>query len=248
MITNTALVAYCRGQIGRPYWYACFGQVSTEKLYQDRLKSYPQQIGKWPESSYMNQLGQKVHDCSGLIKGAVYCNAEINGLPRYDSSIDWSANQMIEKCTESGDFSKIPEVPGLLVWKSGHVGVFVGTVNGKKICIESKGHNFGVIEGSSTAWKRWGRLPFIEYVTPDPEPTFKEWCRPTVPVLREGHKGIQVKVLQSALNLQGYDLNVDGHFGPKTKAVVAEWQSKKALKRITPGVVGIVTWNSIINS
>ena len=39
---------------------------------------------------------------------------------------DVSANGMYELCQETGPISTIPDVPGLVVWKSGHIGVYVG--------------------------------------------------------------------------------------------------------------------------
>lgn len=247
MINNKQLVNYARGQIGRGYWYACFGQVATEKLYELKLKEWPNMIGKWPKSSYMNQLGQKVHDCSGLIKGAVYCNGEVNGLPKYDASIDWSADDMIKKCTESGDFANIPEVVGLMVWKKGHAGIFTGVFqNAKPVVIEAKGHNYGVVEGTSTKWEKWGRLPFIKYEEdPKPEPAKKYYCRPIVPVLYQGDKGDDVKRLQFCLNLKGYELTIDGSYGPKTAEAVKDLQTKNKIKPFY--TVGVKTWRILLN-
>ena len=174
-ITNKQLVTYARGQLGRPYWYSCFGQRGTRELYAEVAKRYPSQIYKWPKDTYMAQLGQKVHDCSGLVKGACYCNGEPDGVPKYDSKIDLSANGMIDACTTKGDFSTIPEVPGLLVWKSGHVGVFVQTLaDGKKLVYEAKGHMYGVCATTETKWQKWGKLPFIKYDS-EPAPVFKPY-------------------------------------------------------------------------
>ena len=64
--TNTGLVAYAKAQLGKPYWYGCFGQVSTTALYSSKKRQYPSQY-QW--SCPKNQLNVRVHDCIGLIKG-----------------------------------------------------------------------------------------------------------------------------------------------------------------------------------
>lgn len=58
-----------------------------------------------------------------------------------------------------------------------------------------------------------------------------------VPILRRGSKGIQVKLLQTKLNLAGdYGLQVDGDFGRKTEAAVRDYQAKHNLE--IDGIVG----------
>ncbi len=58
-----------------------------------------------------------------------------------------------------------------------------------------------------------------------------------------GSSGSDVKKLQEALNKNGYSLEVDGKFGPKTQAAVKSYQKKKGLK--VDGVVGEKTWGSL---
>ena len=61
--------------------------------------------------------------------------------------------------------------------------------------------------------------------------------------LRRGSKGQQVKYLQMRLNLHGYALDVDGHFGPKTEAAVKDYQRKHKLE--VDGVCGPKTRASL---
>jgi hypothetical protein len=58
--TNIGLVEYCRAQLGKPYWYGTYGQTATERLYHDKKKQYP---SYYTASNFMQQLGQRVHDC-----------------------------------------------------------------------------------------------------------------------------------------------------------------------------------------
>ena len=169
-ITNIQLVSYAQGQLGRPYWYGTFGQRATAALYDQKRKQYPSQYDKWEKSSFTEQYGQRVHDCVGLIKGAVWSNGNPNATPKYNSAQDVSANGIIKRCTETGDIKTIPEVKGLIVWKDNHVGIYKG--NG--IVIEARGHMWGVVTTlvKERPWEKWGRLPadFVTYEK-EPEPT-----------------------------------------------------------------------------
>ena len=39
--TSEGLVLYVKQQLGKPYWYGCFGQISSEKLYLQKKKQAP---------------------------------------------------------------------------------------------------------------------------------------------------------------------------------------------------------------
>ena len=41
--TNLQLVDYVKAQRGAPYWYGCFGQISTKKLYKEKKEQYPKE-------------------------------------------------------------------------------------------------------------------------------------------------------------------------------------------------------------
>ncbi|MGN0526240.1 MAG: peptidoglycan-binding protein [Acutalibacteraceae bacterium] len=58
-----------------------------------------------------------------------------------------------------------------------------------------------------------------------------------------GSSGNDVKKLQEKLNSAGYNLDVDGQFGPKTQSAVKDYQKKNGLE--VDGIVGTNTWNSL---
>ena len=64
--TANGLVAYGLAQVGRPYWYGTYGQVSDANLLSAKRSQYSQY---YQAPDFPQQYGQKVHDCSGLIKG-----------------------------------------------------------------------------------------------------------------------------------------------------------------------------------
>lgn len=70
--------------------------------------------------------------------------------------------------------------------------------------------------------------------------------RPYPGVVRMGSTGRAVGAWQQVLVDRGYRIAVDGHFGPRTKHVVADWQRKHGLK--VDGVAGPATWHSLLFS
>ncbi len=158
--TNTGLVTYAKAQLGKPYWYGTFGNTATESLLNAKKSQYPSHYQSERISKYKSQLGQRVHDCVGLIKGYLWSESA-TATPKYNSSQDVSANGMLNKCSEKGKIATLPEIPGVLVFMTGHVGVYIG--NGK--VIEARGFNYGVVETNlkDRAWTSWGKCPWITY-------------------------------------------------------------------------------------
>jgi uncharacterized protein YgiM (DUF1202 family) len=68
---------------------------------------------------------------------------------------------MYSQCKEHGSIGTIPEIPGLLVWKTGHIGVYIG----EGYVVQASGFNTGVIQTllSASPWTNWGKCPFITY-------------------------------------------------------------------------------------
>ena len=65
----------------------------------------------------------------------------------------------------------------------------------------------------------------------------------TVKAIKYGMKGDEVSNLQTTLNNLGYNLDVDGNFGPKTQAAVKDYQAKNNLT--VDGMVGPQTTASL---
>lgn len=68
------------------------------------------------------------------------------------------------------------------------------------------------------------------------------------PILRVGSLGDDVRLLQFLLNLKGSDCcNVDGNFGPKTKAAVGNYQADHADCGSIDYICGPKTWTSLLS-
>lgn len=156
MKTSKGLVEYCKAQLGKPYWYGTFGHQASEKLLRQKSAQYPKY---YTANDYASQYGQKVHDCSGLIKGYLFCDSADGFYKTYNVEIDGGID--LNHCIEKGDITSIPDKPGVLVFMPGHVGVYVG----KGKVIEARGHAYGVVETNlvGRGWKQWGELKWIDY-------------------------------------------------------------------------------------
>lgn len=60
------------------------------------------------------------------------------------------------------------------------------------------------------------------------------------------HGDQAVTCLQSLLNHLGYNLEVDGYFGPKTQNAVLDFQDKHGLSR--DGITGPLTWQAMLKA
>ncbi len=84
-------------------------------------------------------------------------------------------------------------------------------------------------------WKYWGVLSAAEAPS-DP-------AAPSRPTLRHRSRGSAVAALQQALLAAGYDLSVDGIFGPITECSVRAYQHSRGLA--ADGIVGPLTWAAL---
>ncbi len=160
MKTSNGLVQYAYAQMGKPYWYGTFGNTACYDLLQRKKAQYPAHYQDARMEQYKSEIGERVHDCVGLIKGYLWSDTP-DSKPVYNSSQDVSANGMLLKCRERGRIYTLPEIPGLLVFMPGHVGIYVG---GGRV-IEARGFHYGVVETEvrDRPWESWGKCPWIKY-------------------------------------------------------------------------------------
>lgn len=152
------------------YVWGTYGNVLTRALFDYKKQQYPDGVGNYADFIESRWLGRRTADCIGLIKGYGWLDTEsmtigyaTNGMP------DYGADQMYQACknagtrnTDYGDISTMPEIPGLMLWKSGHAGVYIGG----GYAIEAMGTRKGVVktEVSGRGWQGWGKLPYINYL------------------------------------------------------------------------------------
>lgn len=113
---------------GWGYVWGTFGQVLTPELLQYKISQYPEGVGDEANFIRSHWLNRRTTDCVGLIKGYGWLNTETmeiqygsNGMP------DVGADGMYYNAGRKGSIETMPDTPGLAVWKSGHIGVYIGS-------------------------------------------------------------------------------------------------------------------------
>ena len=181
MKNNIQLVDYCNKlyNAGARYWFGTFGQIASNSLWKVKKQQYPSQYKSSRDKQIKKDIeeGRIVTDCSGLIKG--FMMTRDNGQIVYTPSLDLGANTYYNKATEKGNIKTMPDIPGLAVWKDGHIGVYIG----EGYVIEARGFDYGVqkYKLSDRPYTKWLKIPGLEYITnpvspqpvpePKPEPT-----------------------------------------------------------------------------
>ena len=151
------------------YVWGTFGHVLTESLFEAKLAQYPDALAGNADFIRQTWVGGRTTDCVGLIKGYGWLDTKsmaigyaANGMP------DYGADQMYRACKNAGvqnedygPISTLPELPGLMLWKSGHAGVYIGG----GYAIEAMGTRKGVVKTkvSDRGWQGWEKLPYIDY-------------------------------------------------------------------------------------
>ncbi|MBO5891217.1 MAG: peptidoglycan-binding protein [Oscillospiraceae bacterium] len=249
--TAKGLVEYAKAQLGRPYWNGSFGQAASKEFYEEKKNQYPKKY-QWEYDPA--EAGIKVHDCVGLIKGYMFCKNPEDTNPIYNEDLDMNESMMWNACKTKGDISTIPDVPGILVFKTGHVGVYIG---GGEV-IEARGRSYGVVKTrlADRGWTGWGYYPYITYEAPKKEEP-KQEAKPAgtitlnVPVLKRGMKGDTVEAMQILLLGHGYKMTsgdtvygADGSFGGATERALKKFQADRGLE--PDGSCGPLTWAKLL--
>ena len=142
--------------------WGTYGQVLTPSLLDYKLRQYPEGVGQYESVIRERWLGGRTADCIGLIKGYGWLDPDTltigygtNGMP------DIGADAMYRAAEVKDSLDTVPDTPGLAVWKSGHIGVYIG--NGE--VIEAMGTNYGVVKTdlAERNWTAWLEIPYIQY-------------------------------------------------------------------------------------
>ena len=220
-VKNTDIVEYFQKAVKEEWGYVwgLNGQLYTQEMadkYKKNKRSCPS--SRNPQTYWTSDckkwIGKMAADCSGGIVGAIRTKK-----PSYS---DRSANSFKSQFTESGKIGTIPEIPGLALWRKGHIGIYEGNGYG----LEFRGTSYGAVRTkvSQRDWTHWGKIKDVEYA--EAKWTVKRLLKLTSPM----QKGDDVKELQARLNANGCDCGkTDGVFGEKTESAVKAYQKKKGL-------------------
>ena len=161
---NLDLVAYAvqAWENNWGYVWGTYGNVLTQSLFNYKLEQYPEGVGNYKDFIEDNWLGRRTADCIGLIKGYGWLNTQTgiieygtNGMP------DIGADTMFNNATEKGTIDTLPEIPGLALWHSGHIGIYIG--DGKVIHAANTQAGVIISDVSGSGFTHWLKIPYISY-------------------------------------------------------------------------------------
>lgn len=245
---NLGLVKWAQAWLGQAYWYGTCCYTCTAALLASKARQYPSAYTASRMSRYKADIaaGKKCADCIGLIKGYLWTREDGKLVYKLDNRPDKGANGMFSAAKIKGAINTLPEIPGLLLYHSGHAGVYVGN----DWAIEAQGFSAGIIKTqvSKRSWTHWYVCPYMDYLNTDGTAITEYAGAASAVIVRtlsyqEGKpmmSGDDVKELQNRLLYLGYDCGEpDGHFGPLTSAAVRAFQQKSGLE--VDGIVGTQT-------
>jgi hypothetical protein len=196
-------------------------------------------------------IGHYVWDCSGLTS---YCGLKFDLKYHHGSNSSY-----LYDCQAKGKLTKNMELPvGAWVYtkekegKKPHIGVYTGD----GMVTEAAGTIQGVIQSKlhGGKWYYWGLGKGItfDFIPGKSTTEAKEETKTastttkkvTYPTQKYGSKGELVTQLQDLLSKDGYNLKVDGIFGPGTRSCVRAFQQKHGLE--VDGIVGPKTWAELL--
>lgn len=266
-LTGQGLADFAEGRIGLPYFYGA--KISHGILTEEFIQKLHEKLPDLVTDNYMEQARQKEQvgkvntDCSGLI--GAYLGMELSSAQMYavaDQRIMiqnfesreqrftkqnfWSSDQRSSsKMYESYAWFPV----GTVLWKPGHVGVYLGKRDGAYRCVEAKGINYGTIcsNVSDNDWKCGLLFPRVNYdveshiidnmaekfsITRKGENPYLRPCAWIMqpeeaakhPEIKKITRGEGVRWLQWELCEAGYSISVDGVFGSETKTALQKFQ------------------------
>ncbi|MEG2623976.1 MAG: SpoIID/LytB domain-containing protein [Clostridia bacterium] len=264
--TNEHFAAFVQKMIGGPYWYGTCLYKCTSSALSRKTSQYPSHYGSNRTARYKQDIAAKkvAADCIGAAKGYAWTGGGQGVLEaigtdktfasKYGSNgcPDKGANSMFSyaksKGMDWGAISTLPEIVGVALHKSGHVGYYIGG----GYAVEWRGFNYGCVKTkvAGRGWTHWYKLPFIKYgaisvIAPDVDTPVTDTVRNlSYKAGKSLLRGEDVRKLQVDLNAMGFDCgDTDGIFGKKTDAAVRAFQAANNLE--VDGIVGTKTRSAL---
>lgn len=226
--TGQELAAFGQSKKGTPYVYGAKGANGplTQEQVKDLTTAYPNIF----TSAYRSKISKKALigkvccDCSGLISW--YTGKVLGSAQLYSQAYTRLPIANIK------DFAI-----GTVLWKEGHVGIYIGMINGVPYDVQEKGIDYGCIiqPCAKTKWQYGLTFSWMTYsytVNLSSKASWKEtnpYAEPTTTVkyiatdvntVKESVKWVQWELVES-----GYNIKIDGKFGNKTQAALEKFQA-----------------------
>lgn len=240
-LTGKGLAEHCKSKLGTPYVYGAkgsYGKLTSNHLY-NLINAYPKMFTNSYIVKARKFIGRVCTDCSGLISW--YTGKNIGSYQMYSTAY---TRLPISSYKDFAD--------GVVVWRPGHVGVFRWE-NGKPYVIEAKGINYGTVKSNfdQSKWEYGLTFKGIDYTydkkiqgtwkgkNPYKEPTrtiYYDRLNKKVVCTGDDAKWVQWELVEA-----GFDIKIDGKFGPASDKALREFQQSCKIEvdgRCGPGTRG----------
>ena len=235
---------------------------------------------KWAEEQYKKKNryksggigrydsdGTRQFDCCGLFKCFMWHDYSTQNSKYYGKTQkDLSCEGLLAEAKEKGDITTIPEIPGVLVYMKGHMGIYVGNgkviestaakYDGKKGRIYKtyfKGDGKGC-DGKRATWTKWFKSPNLTYenevkpAEPIPEQPKKDNFLGSRGYIKLGDKGDNVdkisKFMYKTFPAYTPKSALGNYYGPNIQASIKKFQKRTGLEQ--DGCIGPLTLKMLI--
>ena len=128
--TAEGLADYAKRCICIPHVYVwdANGEYITHALLDALSRKYPEWYTpqRLAARRALAGCGVRGWDCIGLIKSYVWGDYHQGNTQYYTEESDFCTRTLIQQQLVKGDIGTLPETPGLVLFKPGHVGVYIG--------------------------------------------------------------------------------------------------------------------------
>lgn len=232
---------------------------------------------KWAEEQYKKKNRYKVggigrydsdgtrqFDCCGLFKCFMWHDYHTKNASYYGKTQkDLSCEGLLAEAKEKGNISTIPEIPGVLVYMKGHMGIYIGNgkviestaakYDGKKGRIYRtyfKGDGKGC-DGKRATWTKWFKSPYLTYekeVKPEPPKPSSDNFLGSRGYIKLGDRGSNVEKIANFMykTFPAYTPKsaLGNYYGPNIQKTIKEFQKRTGLE--PDGCVGPLTLKMLV--
>ena len=153
------------------YLWGGIGQYLTTELIEELAEQFPD----WytPEKKAVRltlaDKGIRGWDCFGLFRSYVWNDYHQGNTEYFFKELDYSTHVLIEAAEVKGPIEEMPDKPGIILWKKGHVGVYIGNGEVLEMTASHKADITKLIGGiqirtvEEGGWTNWLQCPYVQY-------------------------------------------------------------------------------------
>lgn len=150
--------------------------MNNIEFMQEALNLYEKYSTRYQLGTFFNKKtrdGKWLCDCTGLIKAILWGYPE-QGYYKKNGIPDQNDIMMFNESIEKGTIKSIPEIPGLIVWQKGHVGIYLGSgkvlESTQKVWPNGEGNGLVMSQFNDSkdkmyrgTWTHWFKYRTIDY-------------------------------------------------------------------------------------